>query len=114
MGFPRLTPMLFKAPVWQLADAAPESSPGSVAGRSDVSMVDAVRADVIPDNEAVVLNRSYLRSQGAGHVNSSPDAPIVDKAVRDAQSVIVPSGHLTAVVDGERNGVYGARRLDMA
>src|SRR5262245_63848494 len=77
-------------------------------------MVDAVRADVVPDNEAVILNRSYLRCQGAGHVNSSPDAPIVDKAVRDAQSVIVPSCDLTAVVDGQRNGVYGARRLDMA
>src|SRR5207249_9798284 len=39
---------------------------------------------------------------------------LVDNSVRVARSVVVPSRHLAAVVDGERNGVDGARRLDMA
>src|SRR6516225_9865712 len=87
----------------------------SVLGRrSDVSMVDAVRTDVIPDDEAAVVNCGYLRCLGAGRVNRSEDTPIVDKAVRDAQSVVVPSRHLTAVVDGERDGVKRAGGLDMA
>src|SRR5437879_10900213 len=77
-------------------------------------MVDAVRAYVIPDNDAVVVNRSHFRCQGAGQVNRSEDALVVDKSVRFAQRVVVPSRHLAAVVDGERNRVDGARRLDMA
>src|SRR5260370_17706048 len=77
-------------------------------------MVDAVRADVIPDNDAVVVNRSHFRCQGAGRVNSSEDAPMVDKAVRVAQSVVVPPRHLTAAVDGEGKGVDGSGRLDVA
>src|SRR2546426_11156057 len=77
-------------------------------------MIDAVRADVIPDNDAVVVNRSHFRRQGAGRVNRGEDALVVDKSVRVALSVVVPSRHLIAVVDGERNRVDGARRLDMA
>src|SRR2546426_263079 len=77
-------------------------------------MIDAVRADVIPDNDAVVVNRSHFRCQGAGPVNRGEDALVVDKSVRVAQSVVVPSRHLAAVVDAERNRVEGARRLDMA
>src|SRR5437879_13739772 len=77
-------------------------------------MVDAVRAYVIPDNDAVVVNRSHFRCQGAGRVNRGEDALVVDKSVRVALSVVVPSRHLIAVVDGERNRVDGARRLDMA
>ena len=77
-------------------------------------MIDAVLADVIPDNEAVVVNCAYLRCQGAGRIDSSKDALIVDKTVRGAQSVVVPSRHLTTVVDAERNGVHGAWRLDVA
>src|SRR5882762_1543869 len=77
-------------------------------------MGNAVRADVIPRNEAAVVNRGHLGSQGSGRVNRSEDAPIVEKAVRVAQSVVVPSRHLTEVVDGECNGVDGARRLDVA
>src|SRR6516165_221748 len=77
-------------------------------------MVDAVRAYVIPDDEAVVVNCAYLRRQGVGRVNGSEDALIVEKAVRVAQGVVVPSRHLTAVVDGESNGVDCTRRLDVA
>src|SRR3989442_898353 len=42
----------------------------SVLRRPDESMVDAVRADVIPDNDVVVVNRSHFRCQGAGQVNT--------------------------------------------
>src|SRR5258708_38110574 len=42
---------------------------GSVLRRPDESVVHAVRADVIPDNDAVVINRSHFRCQGAGRVN---------------------------------------------
>src|SRR5882724_11297734 len=96
------------------SEPARESWPGSLLGCSDESMVGAVQADVIPANEAAVVNGGHLRSQGVRRVNGSEDTPIVDKAVRDAQSVVVPSCYLTAVVDGERDGVDGARRLDMA
>src|SRR5215471_20308814 len=77
-------------------------------------MVDAVHVVVVPDDEAVVFNRAYLRCQRVGRINGSEDALIVEKAVRDALSVVVPSRHLTAVVDVEGNGVKGARRLDRA
>src|SRR4051812_24850634 len=83
-------------------------------GRSDKSVIGSVRADVVPGNEAVVANRGHLRSEGAWHVDRSEDAPVIDKTVRDAQSVVVPSRSLTAVVDGERNGVGGTRRLYVA
>src|SRR5258706_502794 len=102
------------APTGPRSEPARESWPGSLLVRSDESMGGAVRADVIPDNEAVVVNRGHLRTQGTGRVNSTEDAPKVEKTVRVAQSVVVPSRHLTAVVDGERDGVEGARRLDVA
>src|SRR5258708_7111921 len=102
------------APAQPPSEPAREMWPGSVLGRSDEPTVDAVRADVIPDNEAVVVNRSHFRCLGAGRVDGSEDALVVDKSVRVAQSVVIPPRHLAAVFDGERNRVDGARRLDMA
>src|SRR5207237_7573738 len=113
--FPRLTTLSsLGTGLGPLTNTIGEPWPGLVLRRPDESMVDAVRADVIPDNDAVVVNRSHFRCQGAGPVNRGEDALVVDKSVRVAQSVIVPSRHLAAVVDGERNRVDGVRRLDMA
>src|SRR5262249_27510207 len=75
--------------------------------------VDAVHAYIVPDDEAVVVNCAYLGCHGIGRVNGGEDALIVEKAVRVALSVVVPSCDLTAVVDGERNGGNGARRRDV-
>src|SRR5258708_5081115 len=114
--FPRLTTPLSSLGngLGPLTNEVRKLWPGSVLRRPEESMVHAVRADVIPDNDAVVTNRSYFRCQGAGRVNRGEDALVVDKAVRVAQSVVVPSRHLAEVVDGERNRVNGARRLGMA
>src|ERR1043165_2161287 len=111
---PPPAPCYPRAPAQPPSELARETWPGSVLGRPDESMVDAVRADVIPDNDAVVVNRTHFRCQGAGRVDRSEDALVVDESVRVAQSIVIPSRHLAAVVDGERNRVDGARRLDMA
>src|SRR5438046_2434067 len=87
---------------------------GSVLRRPDESMGGAVHAHIVPGDEAVAVGGGNLRSQGARRVNGSEDAPKEEKAVRVALSVVVPSRHLTAVVDGERKGVEGAGRFDVA
>ena len=99
------------------SETAWESWSGSVRGRdgrSDESMFDTVRADVISGNETVVLNRGDLRALGARHVNGSEDTPGVDKPVGVAQRVVIPSSHLTSIIDAERNGIGGARGFDVA
>src|ERR1043166_7396152 len=87
---------------------------GSVLRRPDESMGCSVQAHIVPDDEAAVASGGYLRSQGARRVNGSEDAPIVEESVRVALSVVVPSRHLTTVVDGERKGVDGTGRFDVA
>src|SRR5260221_11544208 len=87
---------------------------GSVLRRPDESMGGAVHAHIVPGDEAVVDSGGNLRSQGARRVNGREDATIVEKAVRVALSVVVPSRHLTAVIDGGRKGGDGAGRFDVA
>ena len=90
MDFPHLTaPCYLQARVRPLSDIEPKPWPGSVLRRFDESMGGAVHAHIVPDDDAVVVNRGYLRSQGIRRVNGSEDAPIVKKAVRVAQSVVV-------------------------